>query len=1022
LAVAAMVIGAAQVRAAGLTFVPALDDTAGASQNLFPAAGGALSTVLDNSQSTAGDGKWGFVAAGANADLYESSTENSPELRMHAAVPNGNYDVYVVYWAGNGGQAQRVRAGISSMPGGNTLFGNGNGGTTVGPLAGSAAWTVKPADNSNTVTDNNGTDATTRPGNATGGTANTWTVNPDPFYDHPPAGGDSAYLMRLGQVNTSAVTAAGGTGFDIFVDDGPSGSTNDTTRFQGLAYVAAGTPIFLTATIDQSTGDVKINNPTQQDFHVANYQISSTTGSLDASQWHTITSHSPTNLSDTDPWAVTAPTTPLNTTTSTPLLIEAETPAVNGATFANTTGQMDLGNVWRKSAIQDVTVSMQLTDGSTVTINPTYTGTAYASGDFNADGLIDKNDFVLLIGNLNKSFTGQTVSQTYSIGDINQDGKIDRNDFVAFRNAYCAANGGCTTSGAGSFAAKIGVGGAVPEPATWLLLAMGGGALCFFRGFSQVSRRNLFQGLSTMMQGQKLAAKIAAVVAVTIISGYVAPRAQAQLSPVTGWARCDAAACTPTVDNIVNANTSSPTIGNGTSGNANNETIFGTVPNVHLNPGQEVTMTMQMQVNKAGSTTIPGRDVRFGIWNAVNPNATAGTGWVGYMAPIASGGTPGRLEVRNPDSNSFNSSLFLSDQGGSLATTAGPAPATGSPLDGSGTGTAGPRYFLLAESGANGNAAYQYNRTYNVSFHIGRFGTSDNEVSVTMTDANPTSPVGDYNNDGTVNAADYAVWRSHLGTAFALPNRAAANTGNVSQADYDSWKSGFGSTGGTAFVWNLGGGTDYDGVIPPATTGTPPTPVAVTSHLTFDFNRVGMLFGGATGADSAQLTNVQFGVDTIQTLNLNVNTTTGKANISNTLATPLSIDYYEISSVNGDLVKASWTGIDGTAASTPDGNGWDAAGGASNNFLAEGNLTSALTLASGGSTISLGNVFNPATVATNRDLRFFIGLSNGSVIRGNVNYGASPGAGAAVPEPCTLAMLLSGGLGVALVKRRRMAA
>src|SRR3977135_2149871 len=74
LAVATMVIGAAQVRAAGLTFVPALDDTAGASQNIFPAAGGALSTVLDNTQSTAGDGKWGFVAAGANADIYESST------------------------------------------------------------------------------------------------------------------------------------------------------------------------------------------------------------------------------------------------------------------------------------------------------------------------------------------------------------------------------------------------------------------------------------------------------------------------------------------------------------------------------------------------------------------------------------------------------------------------------------------------------------------------------------------------------------------------------------------------------------------------------------------------------------------------------------------------------------------------------------------------------------------------------------------------------------------------------------
>jgi fibronectin-binding autotransporter adhesin len=56
--------------------------------------------------------------------------------------------------------------------------------------------------------------------------------------------------------------------------------------------------------------------------------------------------------------------------------------------------------------------------------------------------------------------------------------------------------------------------------------------------------------------------------------------------------------------------------------------------------------------------------------------------------------------------------------------------------------------------------------------------------------------VGDYNNDGTVNAADYTVWRDALGTATALANRAPANTGNVSQADYDSWKANFGLTAG----------------------------------------------------------------------------------------------------------------------------------------------------------------------------------------------------------------------------------
>lgn len=61
--------------------------------------------------------------------------------------------------------------------------------------------------------------------------------------------------------------------------------------------------------------------------------------------------------------------------------------------------------------------------------------------------------------------------------------------------------------------------------------------------------------------------------------------------------------------------------------------------------------------------------------------------------------------------------------------------------------------------------------------------------------------IGDYNSDGTVNAADYVVWRDHLGQTFTLPNRDPANgTGVISQADYSSWRGNFGtSAGSTAF-------------------------------------------------------------------------------------------------------------------------------------------------------------------------------------------------------------------------------
>ena len=52
---------------------------------------------------------------------------------------------------------------------------------------------------------------------------------------------------------------------------------------------------------------------------------------------------------------------------------------------------------------------------------------------------------------------------------------------------------------------------------------------------------------------------------------------------------------------------------------------------------------------------------------------------------------------------------------------------------------------------------------------------------------------GDYNQDGTVDASDYTVWRDTLGSAI---NLAADGNGNgaVDQADYIIWKSNFGST------------------------------------------------------------------------------------------------------------------------------------------------------------------------------------------------------------------------------------
>ena len=49
---------------------------------------------------------------------------------------------------------------------------------------------------------------------------------------------------------------------------------------------------------------------------------------------------------------------------------------------------------------------------------------------------------------------------------------------------------------------------------------------------------------------------------------------------------------------------------------------------------------------------------------------------------------------------------------------------------------------------------------------------------------------GDYNEDGTVDAADYAVWRNQMGSPNSLPND---DTPGVDHDDYARWKSNFGN-------------------------------------------------------------------------------------------------------------------------------------------------------------------------------------------------------------------------------------
>ena len=61
-----------------------------------------------------------------------------------------------------------------------------------------------------------------------------------------------------------------------------------------------------------------------------------------------------------------------------------------------------------------------------------------------------------------------------------------------------------------------------------------------------------------------------------------------------------------------------------------------------------------------------------------------------------------------------------------------------------------------------------------------------------------TAPVaGDYNGNGIVDAADYTIWRNHLGQSFQLANEGGITPGVVNADDYSFWKSRFGATSGS---------------------------------------------------------------------------------------------------------------------------------------------------------------------------------------------------------------------------------
>jgi hypothetical protein len=111
----------------------------------------------------------------------------------------------------------------------------------------------------------------------------------------------------------------------------------------------------------------------------------------------------------------------------------------------------------------------------------------------------------------------------------------------------------------------------------------------------------------------------------------------------------------------------------------------------------------------------------------------------------------------------------------------------------------GSAYYAL--STASGGYAVPVNAdgTYNVTFSGGSFATfattasviAGRNVKVDYLALAIAMLLGDYNENGLVDAADYVVWRKQFGSPTALPNDDTPGVGND---DYARWRARFGNT------------------------------------------------------------------------------------------------------------------------------------------------------------------------------------------------------------------------------------
>lgn len=587
--------------------------------------------------------------------------------------------------------------------------------------------------------------------------------------------------------------------FVAFRADGSTTNTADNLVI-GTSPVDVGLSSSVTFQVDRSTGEVVVSSSSSQ-ANVVSYTIGSSAGGLNPDGWTSIAGNydSPAGNGSVDDtaWMV-------NIENSNSLSESAENMVmVDGATFGGS--EINLGNAWVSSPFQDLDGIVLVNHGGQIeAVRPIfeYFG-SHTLGDLTSDGMVNADDWAAFKSGQNVVEEGMSLVEAYQLGDMDADFDHDLNDFRLFQDAFDDANG------SGAFAAMV---SGVPEPTSVVLAGL---ALLLVGSWKNRSKLYAY-----------------ASVALVTVAGMSGSQAEVYVDDTfsyegsgSGWVDLDywgnvADGTSQTVNgNFAFRNPVTP-INPFTSGE-----VYIAFDLLATNPGEWGGVALFDEDGSIGGNYgnetlfigTPGGYTSYGIalnnpddWNLLPADAANGVpvdndfhrlitkidfdedntepfqDTYSFWVDNYDSSTPMySITIENsPVVNPWKAVRIAAGQNievDNLVITDDPNVAFAKPLELVVDTTTG-----MVEIRNSNQIAISFD-SYSISSESGMISTGG-------------AADGDFNSDGTVNIADYVVWRNNLGAPEGtLPND--PHSGVIGSDQFDTWKANFGLTGGEGGGW-----------------------------------------------------------------------------------------------------------------------------------------------------------------------------------------------------------------------------